>query len=100
MRNHRERTTGSNRGGALFGAALLVVPAASAWLAFSRSAQQHALDVLLGQGACGNLLMSPAKPEIFGHCIDCWSAGATAGIAAFLAIAAAQRLSERLHSIA
>lgn len=74
----------------VFRAALLLLPAGSAWIAFSQSAQAHALDVLLGQGACGNLFMTPDAPMILGHCLNCWSAGATAGAAALLAVLAAR----------
>ncbi len=72
--------------------ALLVLPPVSAWLAFSQSAREHALDVLLGQGACGNLFMTTDSPLLLGHCLACWSSGATAGIAAFLAVVAARSL--------
>ncbi|MBT9446979.1 MAG: hypothetical protein IV086_14860 [Hyphomonadaceae bacterium] len=74
--------------------ALLVLPPVSAWLAFSHSAQEHALDVLLGQGACGNLFMTTDSPLLLGHCLACWSSGATAGIAAFLAVVAARGFAE------
>lgn len=73
-----------------FQVALFAFPPIAAWLAFSQSAREHALDVLLGQGACGNLFMTTDSPLFLGHCLACWSSGATAAIAAFLAIVAAR----------
>ena len=80
----------TDSGERVFYGALLIFPAASAWLAFGQSAQAHALDVLLGQGACGNLFITPDAPVVFGHCLNCWSAGATAGAAALLAVLTAR----------
>jgi hypothetical protein len=70
----------------VFRLALIAAPAFAAWVAFSQSAQAHVLDVLIGQGACGNPLMTPDAPMIFGHCLDCWSAGARAGLAMLFAL--------------
>lgn len=94
MRNANSAQPGtmvsSDKSAHAFRAALLVFPVASAWLAFSQSAREHALDVLLGQGACGSLFMTTDSPLFLGHCLACWSSGATAGIAAFLVIVAAR----------
>jgi hypothetical protein len=84
----------------IFRAALVLLPAGSAWIAFSQSAQAHALDILLGQGACGNLFMTPDAPVILGHCLDCWSAGATAGAAALLAVLSARGVLARVERLA
>jgi hypothetical protein len=71
--------------------AAVVLPAAAAWTAFARSAQAHALDLLLGVGACGNVAMADAPPVLLGHCFDCWTAGATAGLVVLLAVAGIER---------
>ncbi|MDZ4778163.1 MAG: hypothetical protein SGJ23_15380 [Alphaproteobacteria bacterium] len=84
----------------IFRAALMLLPAGAAWIAFSQSAQAHALDVLLGQGACGNLFMTPDAPVILGHCLNCWSAGATAGAVALFAVLTVRRVLTRHERIA
>lgn len=81
-------------------AMFLVAPAMSAWIGFSVSARAHALDVLLGQAACGNLLMTPQAPVLFGHCLNCWSAGATSAAAAWLALFAARGAVARARRMA
>lgn len=72
--------------GIIFRTALWVMPTLSGALAFSVSARAHVLDVLLGQADCGKLFMKPAAPVLFGHCLECWTAGATAGAAMLIAL--------------
>jgi hypothetical protein len=69
-----------------FDAVTLIVPAVLAWIAFSQSAQAHALDVLLGQGACGNPARGEGTPLLLGHCLECWSSGTISGAVALLAL--------------
>ena len=71
---------------------LLFAPSLSAWLAFSQSARNDALGLLLGNATCGNSLVTDASPQILGHCLACWSSGAVAGSAALLAVIAAYQL--------
>jgi hypothetical protein len=63
-----------------------ILPALSGWLAFELSAREHALDALIGQGACGNLSMLPGAPLFLGHCLQCWSSGLAAGAVTYLVI--------------
>jgi len=93
MKNAKSLSAYPGRDTFIFQAAAMLIPAVSAWIAFSRSAEVHALNVLLGQGACGNLLMTPDLPVIFGHCFRCWSAGAAAGVVAFLVVTGARKFS-------
>lgn len=90
MRHANARVVPADRAARLIDAALLVLPAASACIAFSQAAQAHALDLLLGQGACGNLLMPLRAPLVLGHCLDCWSSGAMAGAVALLLLMGAR----------
>jgi hypothetical protein len=94
MQNADARAMSADRATKVFDAAVLVLPAVSAWIAFSQSAQAHALDALLGQGACGNLFMTPRAPVVLGHCFDCWSSGATAGAVALLLLMGARAAHE------
>lgn len=69
-----------------FRLALAVLPAAAGWMAFWRAARVDALNQLLRQGACGNVEAMQRAPVLLGHCLDCWTAGATAAGAVWLGL--------------